>query len=160
MERYGITEEQTAKVAAKNYKNALKNPRAKNVKKISIKDIQNSEVLSWPIKRLEVARMTDAACVLILASEEVAKRLTDKPVWITGVGWCSGTSYIESRDLSSSPYIRAAAQHAYNMAGIKHPAKEIDVAEIYDTYAYKELKYCEALGLCAMVRREDSLTTE
>jgi len=148
MERYGITEEQIAKVAAKNYKNALKNPRAKNVKKISVKDIQNSEVLSWPIKRLEVARMTDAACALILASEEVAKRITDKPVWITGVGWCSGTSYIESRDLSSSPYIRAAAQHAYNMAGIKHPAKEIDVAEIYDTYAYKELKYYEALGFC------------
>ncbi len=148
MERYGITEEQIAKVAAKNYKNALKNPRAKNAKKISMKDIQNSEVLSWPIKRLEVARMTDAACVLILASDEVAKRITDKPVWITGVGWCSDTSYIESRNLSSSPYIRAAAQHAYNMAGIKHPAKEVDVAEIYDIYAYKELKYYEALGFC------------
>lgn len=148
MTRYGITEEQTVKIAAKNYKNALKNPRVRNAKKISIKDIQNSEVLSWPIKRLEVARMTDAACVLVLASEEVAKRFTDKPVWITGVGWCSGTSYIESRDLSSSPYIRAAAQHAYHMAGIKHPAKEVDVAELYDVYAYKELKYYEALGFC------------
>jgi len=148
LHRYGITEEQTAKVAAKNHKNATKNPRAKKAKKYSVKDVLNSEVLSWPIKRLEAAEMTDAACALVIASEEVAKRLTDKPAWITGVGWCSGTSYIESRDLSSSPYIRAAAQHAYNMAGIKHPAKEIDVAEIYDTYAYKELKYYEALGFC------------
>ena len=148
LHRYGISEEQTAKVAAKNHKNATKNPRAKNAKKYSVKDVLNSEVLSWPIKRLEAAEMTDAACALVIASEEVAKRITDKPVWITGVGWCSGTSYIESRDLSSSPYIRAAAQHAYNMAGIKHPAKEIDVAEIYDTYAYKELQYYEALGFC------------
>ena len=149
LHRYGISEEQTAKVAAKNHKNATKNPRAKNAKKYSVKDVLNSEVLSWPIKRLEAAEMTDAACALVIASEEVAKRITDKPVWITGVGWCSGTSYIESRDLSSSPYIRAAAQHAYNMAGIKHPAKEIDVAEIYDTYAYKELQYYEALGFCS-----------
>ena len=148
LHRCGISEEQTAKVAAKNHKNATKNPRAKNAKKYSVKDVLNSEVLSWPIKRLEAAEMTDAACALVIASEEVAKRITDKPVWITGVGWCSGTSYIESRDLSSSPYIRAAAQHAYNMAGIKHPAKEIDVAEIYDTYAYKELQYYEALGFC------------
>ena len=148
LHRYGISEEQTAKVAAKNHKNATKNPRAKKAKKYSVKDVLNSEVLSWPIKRLEAAEMTDAACALVIASEEVAKRITDKPVWITGVGWCSGTSYIESRDLSSSPYIRAAAQHAYNMAGIKHPAKEIDVAEIYDTYAYKELQYYEALGFC------------
>jgi len=148
LHRYGISEEQTAKVAAKNHKNATKNPRAKNAKKYSVKDVLNSEVLSWPIKRLEAAEMTDAACALVIASEEVAKRITDKPVWITGVGWCSGTRYIESRDLSSSPYIRAAAQHGYNMAGIKHPAKEIDVAEIYDTYAYKELQYYEALGFC------------
>lgn len=148
MHRYGITEEQMAKVAAKNHRNALKNPRAKKAKKYSVKDILDSEVFSWPIKRLEVAQMTDAACALVLASEETAKRLTDKPVWITGVGWCSGTSYIESRDLSSSGYLRAAARHAYNMAGIRHPSEEIDVAEIYDTYAYKELQYCEALGLC------------
>lgn len=148
MQRYGITEEQVAKVAAKNYKNAAKNPRALKGKKYSVKEILDSETLSWPIKHLEVARTTDAACAVIIASEEVAKRITDKPVWITGVGWCSGTSYIESRDFATNNYLRMAAQHAYSMAGIKHPAKEIDVAEIYDTYAYKELQYCEALGLC------------
>lgn len=148
MERYGVTEEQIAKVAVKNYTNALRNPRAKNTKKFSVEDVMDSEVLSWPIKRLEVAQMTDAACVLILASEEIAKRLTDKPVWVTGVGWCSGTSFIESRDLATSNYLRAAAQHAYSMAGIIYPSKEVDVAEIYDTYAYKELQYCEALSFC------------
>ena len=108
----------------------------------------NSDLLSWPIKRLEVAEMTDAACVLVIASEEVAKRLKREAVWIKGIGWCSGTSLIESRDLTSAGYIESAARQAYKMAGIKNPRKEIGVAEIYDTFAYKELQFCEALGLC------------
>ena len=148
MHKYHISEEQLAKVAAKNLNNALKNPRAEKSKKVSVRDVLESEVLSWPIRSLEVAPMTDAACALILASEEVAKRFTDKPVWITGVGWCTGGSYIECRDLASSKYTYVAAREAYNMAGIKHPAEEVDVAEICDNYAYKELQHCEALGFC------------
>ena len=148
MYKYGITEKQLAKVAVKNHNNALKNPRAKKARWVKESDILDSEVLSWPIKRLEVAEMTDAACILILASEEIAKKITDNPVWITGMGWCSDTSYIESRDLSKTRYTYVAAKQAYNMAGIKHPAKEIDIAEVYDPYSYKELQHCEALGLC------------
>jgi acetyl-CoA C-acetyltransferase len=101
---------------------------------------------------MEAAEMTDAACTLILASEELAKRISDRPVWITGLGWCSGSSYIECQNISSASYIQVAAQKAYSMAGIKHPIKDVDVAEIYDNYSYKELQHCEALGLCGQGR--------
>jgi acetyl-CoA C-acetyltransferase len=37
---------------------------------------------------------------------------------------------------------------AFRTAGIKSPSKEIDFAEIDDTFAYKELQHLEALGLC------------
>jgi len=37
---------------------------------------------------------------------------------------------------------------AYKMAGIKHPRKEIDLAEIDDTFSYKELQHMEALKIC------------
>ncbi len=36
---------------------------------------------------------------------------------------------------------------AYKMAGIKNPRKEIDIAEIYDPFDYKELQHMEALQL-------------
>ena len=150
MYKYGITEEQLAKVAFKNHNNARRNSRVKTKSKgFSEEDILGSDVLSWPIKSLEVAQRTDAACALVLASGEVAKTITDNPVWIAGVSWCSEGSYIGDRDLSVSKYIYVAARQAYSMAGIKHPAREIDVAEVYDTYSYKELQHCEALGLCA-----------
>jgi acetyl-CoA C-acetyltransferase len=36
---------------------------------------------------------------------------------------------------------------AYRQAGMRHPLREIDFAEVDDTYAYKELQALEALGL-------------
>jgi acetyl-CoA C-acetyltransferase len=38
---------------------------------------------------------------------------------------------------------------AYRQVGIRDPAEEIDLAEVDDTYAYKELQHLEALGLAA-----------
>jgi len=37
---------------------------------------------------------------------------------------------------------------AYKMAGIKNPPKEIDVAEVYNPFDYKELHHMEGLRLC------------
>ena len=37
---------------------------------------------------------------------------------------------------------------AYQMAGIKNPRKEIDFAEPYDPFDYKELHHMEGLLLC------------
>ncbi|RMG49382.1 MAG: thiolase family protein, partial [Acidobacteria bacterium] len=51
------------------------------------------------------------------------------------------------RDLGKAEALRQAASRAYRMAGIAHPAREIDVAEISARYAYEELMAMEALGL-------------
>jgi acetyl-CoA C-acetyltransferase len=37
---------------------------------------------------------------------------------------------------------------AYRQAGINNPLEAIDIAEVDDTYAYKELQALEALGFC------------
>jgi acetyl-CoA C-acetyltransferase len=52
------------------------------------------------------------------------------------------------RDLAEADALIRAAQKAYNMAGIKEPYKEIDVAEIYDAFTYQELLWSEGLGFC------------
>ena len=36
---------------------------------------------------------------------------------------------------------------AYNAAGINDPSTEIDVAELFESYAHEELIFCEELGL-------------
>jgi acetyl-CoA C-acetyltransferase len=73
--------------------------------------------------------------------------MTDKPVWIEGVGWHLDSSYWTNRDLYYPKYVEYAARMAYRMAGITDPRKEIHVVEPYDPFAYKELHHLEGLLL-------------
>lgn len=50
--------------------------------------------------------------------------------------------------MGEAVYAKLAGEMAYRVAGIKHPRKEIDFAEIDDTFSYKELQHMEALKLC------------
>lgn len=152
MNRYlyetGTTHEQCARVAVKNKSNALLNPSAAHAVSVDVQDVLASEPVAEPLTRLETSPHADGAVVLVLASRETTQVLTDKPVWIRGVGWCNDTFWLESRDWADALYARRAADMAYQMAGIGSPRQEIDFAEVDDTFAYKELQHLEALRLC------------
>ena len=148
MNAYGLTEEHFARVAVKNRKNAINDPYARRQKAITISDVMHSKMLAYPIKQLDSKPVADGACAIVIASEDAAKKLTDKPVWITGLGSCYDAHYLGDRELSRSEALSLAARRAYDMAGIKNPRKEIDLAEISDEYSYQELLWAEGLGLC------------
>ncbi|UCD59066.1 MAG: thiolase family protein, partial [Candidatus Hydrogenedentota bacterium] len=145
---YGITEEQCAKVSVKNHRNAKNNPNAQLPMDITVEDVMNSRVLAEPIKLLDCSPISDGACAIILANEERARKITDKPVWVKGVGHCAEAHHLGDRDLADPIALKAAAGKAYSMAGIKNPFKELDVAEIYDAFSYMELLWMEGLELC------------
>jgi len=144
----GNTEEHCAMVVAKNKKNAMKTPYASYGSIISPEDVLTSETLFHPLKKLDASEFVDGAVVIVLAAEEVARKLTDTPIWIKGVGWCTDTPWLEFRDWSRAVYAEMAAEMAYKMARIHEPAKQIDFAEIDDKFSYKELQHMEALRLC------------
>lgn len=148
MDRYGFTERDMALSAVKNKRNAMGHPCAQLPMELTVDDVVNSEVLAWPVKRLDVSPTSDGAVALVLAAEHVAKRISDKPVWIEGVGWNLETFYVGQRDLYYPKQVEFAARQAYQMAGIKEPDKEIDVVEPYDPFDYKEFQHLEALLLC------------
>jgi len=148
METYGINHRDIALVSVKNKKNAMDNPCAQIPEEITVDDVLNSEVLADPVHRLDISPTSDGAAALVLVSEHVAKKITDKPVWLDGVGWNIDTAYWATRDLAYPRYVEKAARMAYDMAGIKEPSKEIQVAEPYDPFDYKELHHMEGLQLC------------
>jgi len=148
MHVHGIKKEEIAQVAVKNKRNALDHPCAQLPAKITVEDVLNSEVLCWPVQRLDISPTTDGAAAIVLTSEHMARQLTDNPVWIEGVGWAIDSTYWTNRDLYYPKYVECAAKMAYKMAGIKNPPKEIDVAEVYDPFDYKELHHMEGLRLC------------
>jgi len=147
MARHGITNEEIARVSVKNKRNALDHPAAQLGAKLTVKEVLASEVMAWPVHRLMVSPTSDGAAAVVLASEDAARRLTDKPIWIQGVGWCLDTAYWTNRDLYYPEYVEKAAWMAYKMAGIREPRKEINIAEPYDPFAYKELHHLEGLQL-------------
>jgi acetyl-CoA C-acetyltransferase len=148
MSVHGLEKRDIAAVSVKNKRNAAGHPAALlGQADISVDDVLESEVLAWPVQRLDVSPVTDGAVAVVLAAEHVAKRLTDRPVWIDGVGWHLDTSYWTNRDLYYPKYVEHAARMAYEMAGIREPRKEIHVAEPYDPFDYKELHHLEGLLL-------------
>ncbi len=146
----GATREQCAEVVVKNRYNALKNPSAHYGAKLTLEDVTEAPPLSEPLGIYDMSGHLDGSIVFLLASEERARELTDKPVWIKGIGWATDTPNLDSRleGLGGAVYARLAAQQAYRMAGISNPFNEIDFAEIDDTFSYKELQHLEALNIC------------
>jgi acetyl-CoA C-acetyltransferase len=147
LERTGLTEEHCAMVAAKNRTNALDNPRAAYPADVTAEDVEDSRPVYWPLRELEVAGRADGCVVVVLAAEERAGDLTDAPVWALGAGWSSGSPTLESRSWGEADFVARAAERAYAMAGVEDPGEEIDLAEVDDVFAFKELQHLEALGL-------------
>ena len=150
MEKYGVSLEDIAKVAVKNRKNAAKNPLALDEAQnpnITVKDVLESDIYADPVTELMVAQPCDGVAALLLAPERQALKITDNPVWITGVGWNQDTYYLGDRDLSGCKSLELAGKMAFESAGINDPNNEIDVAELFEGYAHEELIFAEALGL-------------
>ncbi len=141
--------EACAAVTVKNRRNALKNPLASFGADLTLDDVIYGPSLAWPLGTRETAEHTDGAIVMVLASDKVARDLTNNPVWIQGMGWCNDSPSLESREWGSLPYLEKAAQMAYRQAGIQNPLDTVDFAEVDDLYAYKELQSLEALGVFA-----------
>jgi acetyl-CoA C-acetyltransferase len=140
MERNGLSEREIASVVVKNLGNVGK--------QITVEDILASQQLSGAIRKSLRAPARDAAVTLILTSEDRAKRLKGNPIFVRGIGWCSNKGHMASRDLGLAAETKWAARQAYKMAQIIRPENEIDLAEVNDWYAHRELMHCEALGLC------------
>ncbi|HXF73185.1 MAG TPA: acetyl-CoA acetyltransferase [Actinomycetota bacterium] len=147
LERSGETEERCALVAARHRRTALANPRAAYAADLTPEEVRGSPPISWPLRSLDVASPADGAVVVVLAARERALDLTDRPVWVAGVGWCNGSSSLETRDWGRATAVARAAAMAYRQAGIEEPAASVDVVELDDAFSYRALLHLEALGL-------------
>ena len=135
-------------VAARDLANAALNPnQARRLDGVTSDKVAGSDYLYEPLRELHCYPPTDGGCVMLLASEKRAKELTDKPVWILGIGRSTDAYYLGDRDLSTSKSAAEAGERALGMAGIKDAVKELDFAEISSLFAHQEPLLAEAMGL-------------
>lgn len=147
LDRTGTRREHCALVAARHRRAALANPRAAYAAELSPEEVLDAPPVSDPLRPAEVAQPADGAVVVVLAAAERALELTDRPVWISGVGWCTGAASLETRDFGGAMSVAKAAAMAYRQAGIAEPEREVDLAEVDDAVAHRALLHLEALGV-------------
>jgi len=148
MHKYGTTEEQMALVAVKNRENAYHNHNAVFRNKISVSDVMNSKKYVEPIKMLDCSYICNGASAILLTNEEEAKKYTDRPVWIEGIGSSTeGASFSNvSSDLSCIRSTVTASGMAFSMTNIG--PEQIDVVELHDAFTIMQILAYEDLGFC------------
>lgn len=140
MRRYlherGRTAEECAEVATRNRDHARSNPRA------SFTRAPDATTLFDPLTADQAARSVDGCVVVVLDGGE---RGAEAGVHVAGVGWSEDAPSLESRSWGEAVAARRAGEMAFTRAGVG--PRDVDVAEVDDTFAYKQLQHLEALGL-------------
>lgn len=145
--RCGLTETQTARVVVASRQKAGKNPLIADLPLVTMDEVMGSPLLADPLRELHAYPVSDGAVGMILAAEDRARELTDKPVWISGLGNCLDHFFLGDRDLASNFALKTAASRCYRRAGITDPRSAFHVVEVSDQYAYQLPMWLEGLGL-------------
>ena len=144
-EEYGISDEELAIVSVKNHKQASKNPNALSKKMYTVEDVMNSKILTDDLRLLNCSRPCTGSASILLASEEIMKKYTDSPIWITGIGQkTTSAGFTKNTSLSSMESTKIAGESALKMAN--RNIAEIDVAEVHDAFSVCEPMVLESLG--------------
>lgn len=146
MKKYKVSHEELAEWPVMMHENAFQNPYAQLRFKITKEQVVTSRIIAYPLRLLDASPISDGAAAVILASEEIARKITDTPVYVAGVGMSTDKIYLASRDyLDRMVALIEASKQAYSMAKIE--PKELDVVEVHDAFSILGVMSLEDLGL-------------
>lgn len=170
MHQYGANTNVFLKVGYKNHENGSLNDKAQFGQRIAdimeirkksaakkglpipewademafLKDDRANPIIAWPMRLYDCSPVSDGAAAVILVSEDLARRFTDKPLHIIGSGQASDGATHSRPTMTSLPSAKYAANAAYEMAGVK-PA-DIQAVEVHDCFTVAEIIATEDLG--------------
>ena len=123
MYRFKIPEEKgreaAAMISVSNHDNAMDNPHAHIRTRVTMDDVKNARIITYPVRLLDVCPASDGACAVIFASQEMAKKICKKPAWIKGLGFRGEEFFYGESDKAVWMSATEAAKEAYQQAGIR-----------------------------------------
>jgi acetyl-CoA C-acetyltransferase len=147
-ETYGAGREDLAKIAVKNHHNGTLAPKSMLKKEITVEEVLNARMISWPFTLYDCAAQSDGASACIITRKSLAKSFRNDPVFVRGVSIALSANPQSDPTfdfLSWKPTV-AAARDVYKQAGITNPAKDIHLAQVHDCFTMTELLTYEDLG--------------
>jgi acetyl-CoA acetyltransferase len=144
MEQYGTTLEQIGKIAMAQRENALNNPQALFREPMSFQDYLNSRMISDPIRLFDCVMPCSGAECVILASEEKAKQITDKLIYLVTDAEISHYQVANMLPDKTTFGMKVVGERIFSEV----KRDEIDLLEIYDDYPIAVMIQIEDLGYC------------
>jgi acetyl-CoA C-acetyltransferase len=142
---FAINDEDLAIVSVKNHKQSQNNPNAISEKTYTVEQVLNSKKLTDDLRLLNCSRPCTGGAAILLASEEMCKKFTDSPIWITGIGQqTTSAGFTKNPSFISMESTSLAGSMAFKMS--KHNVRDIDVAEVHDAFSVCEPMALESLG--------------
>ncbi|MBN2496835.1 MAG: thiolase domain-containing protein [Deltaproteobacteria bacterium] len=176
-EMYQVDERIRAEIAVKNRGYAYMSPFAQQGGKHTIEEVLGGKIVSDPLRFLECCAMSNGSAAVLLCSEDLAHKMTDRPcrLWTAAGSHTLRTGdrrhmeipllpnekasdydklYAEMKEqdgrwpgFESFGATRFAAYLTYGMAGVKNPVEDLDFVETHDAFTISDLQTYGDIGL-------------
>ena len=140
------SERDMAEVVARSRRNALSNPDAQLRGEYELEKLLAEPFLVSPLRKHDCPPISDGAAAMVIAAEEVAREVSEEPVWIRAIDHRIDSQTLGVRNLAESTSTRLAGEKA------RVRSAPIDIAELHAPFSHQELIVRDALGLADDVR--------
>ena len=144
MHEYGVTSEHLASIAVTAREYAIMNGKAQRREPITINDMVNSRIIASPLHVMDCCLISDGGAAIVVSAADTAADRPKKAIEIMGTGQGHTHEHIMAAPSLVDFGCKSAARNAFERAGIT--AKDVDVAEIYDSFTITLLVELESIG--------------
>jgi acetyl-CoA acetyltransferase len=130
-----------AEVVARSLRDAKGNPNAQIAGDFDPEELLKAPYDVSPLRAHDCPPVSDGAAAVVLAADDLARKICERPAWISGIDHRIEAHSLGARDLTKSPSTVLASERASVGSG------PVDVAELHAPFSYQELILREALGL-------------
>ena len=145
MKTFGSTQRQLAAVASKNHFHSTMNRLSQYQKDMSIEEVLNARLISWPLTLPMCSPISDGAAAAVVCTQDALRRF-DKSRAIKVCATVLGSSVNRKPEEVERHICHLIALRAYEQAGLE--PKDMSVAELHDATAFAEVQQSENLGFC------------
>ncbi|MDH3754266.1 MAG: lipid-transfer protein [Acidimicrobiia bacterium] len=136
-----VSERRMAEIAARSQSHAAGNANAVRAGTPTVDDLLDTAFVADPLRPHDCAATADGGVAVVLAADDRAGDLSDRPAWIRGIDHRIDAHHFGVRDLVAAPSAALAARHA----GLG--SDRVDIAELHSPFTTSEHLLTDALGL-------------
>jgi len=154
---YKAGREDLARIAVKNHHNGTLAPNSMLKKEVTVDQVLNAPMISWPFGLFDCCAQSDGAAAVIITKKALARSFREDYLLVSAV------SIMLAPNPQNDPtfdFLRwkaneYGAKDAFEQAGITNPFKQINVAQVHDCFTMTEFLTYEDLGFCPKGEAKD-----